>query len=349
MIRMIRLTGLACVLSVCAQLGQAQERQAQPAAADAKRTAPEPAVAVKPAALPQVPAASAASAAAGHMAVRQALTPGPWVMSAGYRIAGYVAPVAPVAQKPAPGSLAQGVNAGTSSGSNWGAPSASGLANVDIRAQVRARSQATIAAEVGGVLSMMLAEGRRFDKGQVLARLDCSLFTAQRDKSRVEVSAAQLQLKAQERLAQLEAGSQTDLALARNAVERLQSELRIMETQVSKCTITAPFNGVVGEHLQQNHQFVQPGQALMVVLDDSGFEIEFLAPSTWLRRITPGDEVFILVDELGLNMKAQVLRTGTRVDPVSQSIKVVAQVIQPHSKLKAGMSGRVAMAKPTLP
>jgi RND family efflux transporter MFP subunit len=268
-------------------------------------------------------------------------------------MAGYVVPVAMGAKTPVPGGLSTGAKAGTGSGfvlvSSWGAPSVSGLANVDIRAQVRARSQATIAAEMGGVLSLMLPEGRRFDKGDVLARLDCSLFTAQRDKSLVEVSAAQLQFNAQERLAQLEAGSQTDLALARNAVERLQAELKIMETQVTKCTVTAPFNGVVGEHLQQNHQFVQPGQALMVVLDDGGFEIEFLAPSTWLRRIAPGDAVFILVDELGLNMKAQVLRTGTRVDPVSQSVKVVAQVINPPPQLKAGMSGRVAIARPTRP
>ncbi|PUE09372.1 hypothetical protein B9Z51_10865 [Limnohabitans sp. T6-5] len=300
-----------------------------------------------------MPKAPAASTAPAVKAVPLASAPGPWVMSAGYRIAGYVATDAPNAVKPAGGSSLNGATAATgsgmASGANLGAPSASGLANVDIRAQVRARSQATVAAEVGGVLNLMLPEGRRFDKGQVLARLDCSLFTAQRDKSRVEVSAAQLQLKAQERLAQLEAGSQTDLALARNAVERLQSELKIVETQVSKCTITAPFNGVVGEHLQQNHQFVQPGQALMVVLDDGGYEIEFLAPSTWLRRITPGDEVFILVDELNLNIKAQVLRTGTRVDPVSQSIKVVAQLLNPPAKLKAGMSGRVAMATPTAP
>ncbi|PVE41198.1 hypothetical protein H663_018495 [Limnohabitans planktonicus II-D5] len=272
-------------------------------------------------------------------------------MSAGYRIAGYVAPDASGTETPAAGSLPHGATtaSGAASGASWGAPSASGLANVDIRAQVRARSQATVSAEVGGVLITLLPEGRRFDKGHVLARLDCSLFVAQRDKSRVEVSAAQLQFKAQERLAQLEAGSKTDLALARNAVERLQSELRIMETQVSKCTIAAPFNGVVGENLQQNHQFVQPGQALMVVLDDGGYEIEFLAPSTWLRRIAPGDEVSILVDELGLSIKAQVLRTGTRVDPVSQSVKVVAQLLNPPAKLKAGMSGRVAMATPTPP
>jgi RND family efflux transporter MFP subunit len=224
------------------------------------------------------------------------------------------------------------------------APSTSGLANIEIRGQLRSERQAILSSEAPGVIKMLLPESTAFEKGQVLAELDCALFLAQRDKSRIEVSAAELQQKAQERLAELEAGSQIDLALSRNSVARLKAELNIIDTQVSKCKVHAPYAGVVAEHMQRPFQYVQTGQAMLVIVDEARFDLEFLVPSTWNRKVNVGDLLFFYADEVRLNIKARVIRTGTRVDPISQSVKVVAELINPPPNLKVGMSGRVALA-----
>ena len=115
--------------------------------------------------------------------------------------------------------------------------------------------------------------------------------------------------------------------------------------QLGKCEIVAPFNGRVAEQKVREQQYVQPGQALLEVLDDSALEVEFIMPSRWLRSVRVGSTVQIAVDETGRSYPARVQRLGARVDPVSQSVKVIATIDGRHPDLMAGMSGRVLVKR----
>jgi RND family efflux transporter MFP subunit len=173
--------------------------------------------------------------------------------------------------------------------------------------------------------------------------LDCGLHEAQRAKSVVELAGAQRSLEANQRLAELNAAGLMELDLAKNTVEKSQAELRISESQLSKCEIKAPFAGIVAEQRIREQQYVQPGTPLVDVLDDSGYELEFLAPSTWLSRLRVGMVVRIQIDEVRRNGLARIARISPRIDPVSQSIKVTANLEGSVADLKAGMSGRIQL------
>jgi multidrug efflux pump subunit AcrA (membrane-fusion protein) len=82
---------------------------------------------------------------------------------------------------------------------------------------------------------------------------------------------------------------------------------------------------------------------MLDVLDDSGFEIEFLTPSTWMTRMRAGQLVRIHIDELRRPYAARLLRISPRIDPVSQSIKVTASMEGSVKDLRAGMSGRIQL------
>ena len=105
-------------------------------------------------------------------------------------------------------------------------------------------------------------------------------------------------------------------------------------------SVHAPFGGRVAEQKVREQQFVQPGQAMLDILDDSALEVEFIAPSAWMPRLRPGAAFRIAIDETGRNYPARIVRLGARVDPVSQSIKVTAAIDGRYSELLAGMSGR---------
>jgi multidrug efflux pump subunit AcrA (membrane-fusion protein) len=76
-------------------------------------------------------------------------------------------------------------------------------------------------------------------------------------------------------------------------------------------------------------------------LDDSAFELEFLAPSTWMHRLREGMNVRVYIEEARRMAQARILRVSPRVDPVSQSVKVTATLEGPVSDLKAGMSAHL--------
>ena len=220
----------------------------------------------------------------------------------------------------------------------------SGVDRQEIRAQLRPIRHTTLSAEIGAVAQRILVnEGQRFEMGTPLIQLDCALHDAQRAKSTAELAGAQRSLQANQRLAELNAAGLMELDLAKNAVEKSQAELRISETQLSKCVIKAPFAGIVAEQRIREQQYVQPGTPLVDVLDDSAYELEFLAPSTWLTRLRVGMVVRVSVDEVRRNAVARIVRISPRIDPVSQSIKVVANLEGHVADLKAGMSGRLQL------
>jgi membrane fusion protein (multidrug efflux system) len=212
----------------------------------------------------------------------------------------------------------------------------------EIRAQLTPRRYTTIAAEIGARIKRLpVAEAGAFTEGQLLVGLDCAVQEALRDKARAELEGAQANFKANQKMAELNSVGQLEVELARISVSRAQAELGSQQALIDKCTINAPFSGRVAEQKVREQQFVQPGQALLDILDDTSLELEFLVPSHWLRWLKAGQVLRVTIDETRKTYPARFTRIGAKVDPVSQSVKVAATIDGNFSELIAGMSGRV--------
>jgi membrane fusion protein (multidrug efflux system) len=217
----------------------------------------------------------------------------------------------------------------------------------DIRAQLMPRRYTTLASEVGAKINRMpVQEGGAFLEGQVLVSFDCSLQTAQLQKAQAELDGAEQTLKSNVRLEQLNSVGQLELDLSRSAVNRAKAELSVNQVVLEKCSIAAPFSGRVAEQKAREQQFVQPGQALLEIIDDSVLELEFLVPSVWLSWLKVGGAFQVEIDETRKKYPARFIRKGARVDPVSQSIKVTGIIVGRFPELMTGMSGRVRVAQP---
>ncbi len=222
-----------------------------------------------------------------------------------------------------------------------------GVTQQDIRAQLLPHDFTVIAAEVGARIDRLpLREGETFRKGDLLAGFDCSSQQAVLRKASADLAAAQLTLKANERLAELKSIGRLELDLSRANVQKASAEVGLQKTMLAKCEIRAPYNGRMSTQQVRNQQFVQPGQALLEIIDDSILELEFLVPSGWLRWIAPGLTFQVQIDETGKSYPARFTRLGARIDPVSQSIKVVAAIDGSFPELITGMSGRVLLSEP---
>jgi len=217
----------------------------------------------------------------------------------------------------------------------------------ELRAQLTPRRFTTLAAEIGArVRALHVQEGGTIRAGQALVDFDCSLQQAQMERAQATLGAAEKQLATQRRLVELNATGRQELDQAEAEVGKTTAELNQIRVMLGKCSIAAPFAGRVAEQKVREQQFVQPGQALLEVIDDSVLEVEFIMPSRWMTKVRSGSAVRIFVDETGREYGARVLRLGARVDPVSQSIKVVAAINGRPGELMAGMSGRVVLSTP---
>lgn len=258
----------------------------------------------------------------------------------GLCLAGLVAAGPVLAQAPAAGT-APGVAAKPVT------PARPALERQDIRAQLMPRRYTTIAAEIGAKVSQIsVAEGGAFRAGQPLVQFDCSLQQAQMQKAEAELDGAEQTLKSNLRLEQLNSVGQLELDLSKSAVSKARAEVGANKALLAKCQVAAPFAGRVAEQKVREQQYVQPGQPLLDILDDSVLELEFLVPSAWLRWLKAGGAFEVQIDETRKTYPARFTRIGARVDPVSQSVKVAAAIHGRFPELMAGMSGKVLLTPP---
>lgn len=222
-----------------------------------------------------------------------------------------------------------------------------GFERQDIRAQLLPRRFTTIAAEIGAKVSRLpFPEGASFKSGQLLVGFDCSVQHAMLQKAKAELSAAQQTHVSNKRLYELNSLGKLDLDVSGANVNKAASEVGAQQAVLGKCSIAAPFSGRVAEQKAREQQFVQPGQALLDILDDSVLELEFLVPSAWLSWLKIDMTFQVEIDETRKTYPAKFTRIGARIDPVSQSVKVAAAIDGKFPELIAGMSGRVRVQVP---
>ncbi|TAN60645.1 MAG: efflux RND transporter periplasmic adaptor subunit [Magnetospirillum sp.] len=227
------------------------------------------------------------------------------------------------------------------------APTATWAQGADIRAQLSPRDFTTLAAEIGAKVEKIGArEGDRFTKGQVLIGFDCTVNRAQLDEARATQSAADKTLAVNRRLLELQTIGKLENDVSVAEAEKSRAKVAAMAAMVSKCAVAAPFGGRVVEQKVRGQQYVQPGQALLDILDDSVLELDFVVPSKWLVWLKPGAAFQVAMDETARTYPVKLTRIGARIDPVSQTVKVTGAIGGHFPELSAGMSGKVLLVPP---
>jgi len=216
---------------------------------------------------------------------------------------------------------------------------------VVIRAQVTPKRFTTLSSEIPARIEhLSVREGDRFKQGDPLIGLDCALQRSQAAEARAVLAGADRTRAVDRRLVELGSGGVLEAAVAAAEAGKAQARLDSAAVVLSKCVIAAPFPGRVVEQKVREHQYVQAGQAMLDILDDSALEVEFIAPSRWLAWLRAGTPFQVQLDETGRTYAAKVTRLGAKVDPVSHSVKITGEIEGPDADLIAGMSGRVLIS-----
>jgi RND family efflux transporter MFP subunit len=216
-----------------------------------------------------------------------------------------------------------------------------------IRAQLVPRAFTTLSSETAARIDRIgRRAGEHFQKGDTLVEFDCVTQRAQVAKARAVLKAAEKTHAVHKRLFDLKSMSGLELEVSAAEIDKAKADLAMADALQSKCTVEAPFAGVVVDQKAREAQYTTPGQPLLEIVDDKALELEFIVPSAWLRWLKTGSAFSVAVDETGKTYHAHVALLGGRVDPVSESIKVTGAIDGDAQDLVPGMSGRVLMAPP---
>lgn len=218
----------------------------------------------------------------------------------------------------------------------------------------RARQEAKLGPLSSGVIqAMMVEEGDRVKKGQVLFRLrasaqDLGVRQAEAALATAEVakSSAETELKRTQALS--ESGSvapavldqiqaRYDAAVAQ--VAQAQAAINSARQASADTTVTAPFDGIVASRRANVGETVtmMPPTVVLVVQDIDSLEVRANLPESALATLHPGSPVQVRFPAVNVTREVTVTRVNPSVDPMTRTIEVVAEVPNPDHALKAGM------------
>lgn len=172
---------------------------------------------------------------------------------------------------------------------------------------VMARDDARLATGQAGRIVAIAEVGARVEQGGVVARLDDEAYAlaVRESEAALERLDAQLEYQARqvERLEQLKSQSsiaETQLDEARSQRDMLRHDraraavaLEESRRRVREATIRAPFAGIVAERSAQLGEYVQPGTAIVRLVNTERLEVTAQAPVSLGATLAAGDAVTI--------------------------------------------------------
>lgn len=210
--------------------------------------------------------------------------------------------------------------------------------------QITAPTNTQISAGMAGQLvEFPFQDGDRFKTGDVLARFQCSQQEATLAHARAEYVKHRGLLDVQTRMKALGQWSVSDLHSAEADLQAANADLKMALAVVAQCTITAPFNGRVSNLMVHNYQYLSPGTPMLEILDDSALELSMLVSSITLRHLQPGTTFQVWIHETDHTYDVKVTRVSGKVDPVSKTVKIYAQLVNPAPDLLPGMTGNAIL------
>jgi len=219
------------------------------------------------------------------------------------------------------------------------APNAKPSEDIVARGVLRSSQTANLTAPMSGrLLELPYKSGEYFKAGALLAKFDCALQEAQLTVLLKEHQTRKVKYDNAAELYKYGAAGKLDVTLAQFEMQQALAETDVMQVRLKYCTIYAPFSGYVTARHSSEYETPQIGQPLYSLQRARSLELSIISPSSWMKWLEKGKNFEFTIDETGEVFQASVIRIGVSVDPVSQTLEIIAK---PNSTPKAltGMSG----------
>lgn len=267
-------------------------------------------------------------------------------------------------------------------------PSAAAAGSVlDASGYVTARRQATVSSEITGkVAEVLVEEGMRVEKDQVVALLDDTTQRAQLDLIRAQLGSSRASLvetEAQLRAARLErdrlrelatraltSTSSVDaaeanydalaarLATGRENVKVAERNVALAQDALDDMTIRAPFGGMVVSKNAQPGEMISPISAgggftrtgICTIVDMDSLEIEVDVNEAYIQRVRAGQRVIATLDAYpDWQIPAEVIAIIPTADRQKATVRVRIGFLERDERILRDMGAKVAFLSDEAP
>ena len=176
----------------------------------------------------------------------------------------------------------------------------------------------------GQLLEVLVVEGQKVEKDQVLARIDDGGLLAQLAQAKSQLLLAETVFNRQERLWSQNIGSEIQFLQAKTQFESAEKAVDALSLQAEKSIVRAPFDGTVDQIFKEPGTIVAPGigSELFRVVNIDEVYVEVDVPETHITSISEGSKVRVNLSAIGEEVDARIARVSKVINPSNRSFTV---------------------------
>jgi len=227
---------------------------------------------------------------------------------------------------------------------------------ITVTGSVVAPQISRLSTEVAGWVQQVHVEpGDRVQRGQALVELDAELGRIALDMARAAAGAARAtlaeadrrlgeaaRLAEQKTIAVTELGArQAEVEIATATLAEREAEARRQQALLERHVLAAPYTGAISRKLTNAGEWVQPGTAVLELVEVDNLRIDFEVPQAFFPRLSPGMVLDARIDALDAGASTATVLTAVPVsDPQSRTFLLLTRPAAHEGELIPGMSAR---------
>lgn len=206
-----------------------------------------------------------------------------------------------------------------------------------VTGSVIAQDEVYLQSEAAGrILSLSLTEGGFVTKGTLLAKINDADLQAQRRRAVLNLELAQIREARQRQLLDNRAISQQDYDIVMNEVNTIKAEIDLIDANIAKTEIRAPFDGLVGLRSVSEGGFVTVGTRLATLQNVDRIRIEFSVPERYAASVRTGETITFTRQGSDQTYTATISAIEPRIDPNTRTLAIRATASNPQRRILPG-------------
>lgn len=198
--------------------------------------------------------------------------------------------------------------------------------------------------EVTGLVEKIsFKEGQFVKKGTPLLYLNDDELKAQFDRLEFTKKLYESQEKRQKQLLTKEAISQEEYDIILNQYNTNLADLSLIEAQLNKMVIRAPFDGELGFRQISEGSVIGTADLIATIVNVDPIKIEFSIPERYSNEIKVGTVIYFSSNVSSTEAEGKVYAIEPNIDAATRTLKIRAQSANKEKKFLPGMFVRVRL------
>ena len=214
-----------------------------------------------------------------------------------------------------------------------------------ITGSILANESLELKSEVSGKITLLnFKEGSVTKKGELLVQINDEEIRALLEKQRYNQKLNKDIEYRHRILLKKEAISQEEYDNALNRYNTTISDIKLLEAQLQKTKVVAPFDGVIGLRYVSNGAYISPATVIATLYNNSPAKIEFAVPSRYSAQISTGKKIrFTIENDTSRVFRGEVYAMEPRIDEATRTLKLRAVADNPKGVLLPGQFVKVEL------